>query len=143
MSVIKIVATLFIVLQLFTSKAQVYFNTLDSSSRMSTHIEYANFTIYSRGSNHNVSGSGTVIHSKYNLLGQISLVDTFSVDSIASYNGNFDLWHNKIVTFNATDTVLPYVGDYADCQISVLDTNFNPIWSSTFGVSNQQIAGAV
>jgi len=137
---LKIFVTLFIVLQIFTSKAQVYYNNLYDISLGIGYMLKDENSIYLKGLGYNTSGSGTIIYSKYQLNGLLTVVDTFSVDSVASYNGNFDLWHDQIVAFNAVDTVLPYTGAHADCQISVLDTNFNTVWTSTFGGSNQEIS---
>jgi len=140
MNLVKIFLLTCVMFKVFSINSQVYYNNLYDVSLGIGSMEKNENSIYLKGLGYNNSGSGTIIYSKYFINGQLVAVDTFSVDSVASYNGDFDLWHNQIVTFNATDTVLPYSGEHADCQISVLDTNFNTIWTSTFGGSNQEIS---
>ena len=121
--------------------SQLYYNSLDSVTHGIGTIVFIENSIYSNGRIYHGSQniSGTTL-SKYNNVGDILQTDTMSFEPILTHSSRIENHNSKIVLFQNIILSPPYNNSDADCQISVLDTNFNTLWTSNFGGSNQETA---
>lgn len=138
-SILLIVSTLS-----FVVYSQNFFNKLDSVTLGTGWLFLHNNIIYTKGISYNPSGSGSIVLCKNRMSdGELTLVDTFSVDGIASYDGDFIEWNDRIILFNTTSNIAPYNGNTANLQLSILDTNFNITSTTIFGGNNQEISNTL
>ena len=109
---------------------QDYFNRLfeNTGSTFGSVAEYEE-TYIVRGTGRNPSGTGTLVFAKTDLVGEVIKVDTFSIDSIATFNGVFTIYDDKIALFNTVNDSrgenFPPDPSNNDLQFSILDLDFN------------------
>jgi hypothetical protein len=117
----------------FQVYSQTYYNQLFSGSSTHGRIELSTNSIFCTGAVYNPSGSGSVTLTKYDLLGQLIIIDTFSADGIVTAGAHTLLIDDDLYMANVFCDTPPFSSSSWDIQFSKLNTSFIQNWSHTFG----------
>lgn len=118
--------------------AQTVFNLVDSTSYGYANVLTSDTAYYTAGGGFNPSGSGSIILVKYDLEGNVTVVDTFSVDGVATYDVFLNTFNGKLLLPHTINSVYPFNGGTADVELSILNEDFSVISSNMFGGSIQE-----
>jgi hypothetical protein len=113
--------------------SQSYYNQLYTGSATHGRIALSDNNIFCTGAVYNPSGSGSVTLTKYDLLGQLIIHDTFSIDGIVTAGAHIYLLSNDFYMANIVSDTPPYSSSSWNIQFSKLNTSFIQNWNQTFG----------